>query len=131
VPEASDYERLGGRQGVEAVVREFVRRVFADLMIGFHFRDADPERIATLETQFACAFLGGPERYQGRPLEEAHAPHPITGGQFMRRLKILEEVLEERGAPPEVIRRWLAHSESLRARITREAGSECRHLPPA
>lgn len=125
--ETSDYDRLGGHPGVAAVVREFVRRVFDDVMIGFHFRDADYEAIVRHETDFACAFLGGPERYQGRPLAVAHGPHPITGGQFLRRLVILRAVLEQRGAPPEVIRRWLEHSETLRPQITRDAGSACTH----
>lgn len=47
------------------------------------------------------------------------------GGQFNRRLKILERTLEDHGVDPEVRRIWLAHNEKLRAQITRDASDEC------
>ena len=107
------------------MVRVFVDRVFDDVMIGFHFRDADRDRVHRHETELACQFLGGPEAYTGRPIREAHAAHPITGGQFMRRWKILEDVLREHDVPEDIRERWYQHTEARRGLVTGDAGSEC------
>jgi hemoglobin len=113
------------------MVREFVDRVFDDVMIGFHFRDADRDRVHRHETELACVFLGGPEEYTGRPIREAHSAHPITGGQFMRRWRILEDVLTEHEVPADIIERWREHTEARRHLVTGNAGSSCIHQEAA
>lgn len=124
--EASDFERVGGEAGLRAIIDEFVDRMFDDIMIGFMFRRASRERIKEMEYQHAAEHLGGPVRYRGRPLREAHAPHRIMGGQFARRSKILSDVLVAHGVPDDIREAWLAHVESLRGEITADRGSECR-----
>ncbi|MDE0213043.1 MAG: hypothetical protein OXN22_03065, partial [Deltaproteobacteria bacterium] len=96
-----------------------------DLMIGFFFRTADRDRVKKLEYQFTARALGADIEYEGRPLEQAHAPHPIMGGQFARRLQILRETLDEFHVSPAVQTAWLDHTESLRSLITRDRGSDC------
>ena len=124
-PTPSAYERLGGEGGLRAIIDEFVERIFSDLMIGFFFRNADKDRIKQMEFELAASFLGGPERYTGRPLREAHAAHRIMGGQFARRRKILEEVLQERGAPQDVIDLWMGHTDRLRSQVTGDPDGVC------
>lgn len=119
------FEELGGEEPLRRIIDAFIDRVFADRMIGFFFRDADRQRIKELEYQLTAKFLGADVEYRGRPLDQAHARHPIMGGQFMRRLQILRETLEEFGVPPRVREAWLAHNESLRPLITRDSGSDC------
>lgn len=119
------FEQLGGEPKLRAIIDRFVDRVFDDVMIGFFFQRASRARIKAKEYEFAAAHLGADVEYTGRSLEEAHAAHPIMGGQFLRRLKILEEVLEEFDVPPEVRRHWVLHTEKNRARVTRDAGSDC------
>lgn len=119
------FEQLGGEAKLKAIIDRFVDRVFEDVMIGFFFQRANRERIKAKEYEFAAAHLGADVEYTGRPLEEAHAAHPIMGGQFLRRLKILEEVLDEFEVPPDVKRHWVLHTEANRARVTRDAGSDC------
>lgn len=119
------YEKLGGEAELRRIIDTFIDRVFSDRMIGFFFRSADKNRLKEMEFQFTARFLGAKIEYQGRPLEEAHAKHPIMGGQFMRRLQILRETLEEYGVCKEVREAWLSHTESLRPLITRDAGSDC------
>lgn len=119
------YEQIGGHRALQTIVDDFVQRVTSDTMIGFFFRAVDIERLKVLETDFAAAHLGGPTRYKGRPLSVAHGPHRIMGGQFNRRLKILEQTLQDHGVEKSVIDVWLAHNEELRAHITRDAPNEC------
>lgn len=119
------FERLGGEANLRALIGDFIDRVFDDVMIGFFFLNADRKRIKEMEYQLAARYLGAPVRYEGRPLREAHAKHPIMGGQFMRRQKILEETLTDHGAPADIRDDWLAHNESMRHLITSDAGSDC------
>ncbi len=121
--------RLGGPERVRSIVAAFVDRVFDDMMIGFHFRAADRAHVKEREAELALRFLGEPVAYRGRPLSEAHAPHPITGGQFHRRLVLLRETLEEHGVPGDLVEAWIAHDQALRGQVTREPGSACLHLP--
>jgi hemoglobin len=127
---SSLFDQLGGEPALRPIVDRFVDRVFEDDMIGFLFRNTDRARIKQKEYEFAAQHLGASVEYTGNPLPKAHAKHRITGGQFMRRLQILREVLTELGAPSAVCEHWVRHTESLRPLITAEAGSEC-HGGPA
>ena len=111
---------------LRAIIADFVDRVFDDVMIGFMFRRASRERLREMEYQHAAEHLGGPVRYEGRGLREAHAAHRIMGGQFERRKKILADVLVAHQIEVDVRDRWVAHVESLRGMVTGDPGSECR-----
>lgn len=123
--ETTLFDELGGEPVLRTIVGRFVDRMFADPMIGFFFRKADRERVKDKEYELAAQHLGAGVEYTGRPLQQAHAPHPIMGGQFARRLEILRQTLVEAGAPEAVIRHWIAHTESLRGLVTRDASGEC------
>lgn len=122
----TEYETIGGEPALRTLIDTFVDRMFDDIMIGFHFRDAPKERIKEMEFQHAAQHLGAPIEYGGRPLRVAHKKHRIMGGQFERRKKILSDVLIEQGVPEPIRARWLGYVESLRAEITHDPGSECR-----
>lgn len=119
------FEELGGEPVLRRIIDRFVDRIFDDTMIGFFFQKASRKRIKDKEYEFAAAHLGADIRYTGRPLDQAHAAHRIMGGQFMRRLKLLEQTLEEFDVPPHIRQHWIAHTESLRPLITRDARGAC------
>ena len=125
-PTAQSYfEQLGGEAILRKIIDEFIDRVFQDRMIGFFFRDADRSRIKELEYQLTASFLGAPIEYQGRPLDQVHAKHPIMGGHFARRRQILKETLELHHVPKGVRKAWLEHTDALRPLITPESDTEC------
>jgi hemoglobin len=119
------FQELGGEPALRKIIDRFVDRVFDDAMIGFFFRHARRERIKQMEYEFAASHLGADVPYTGRPIDVAHRAHPIMGGQFQRRLKLLEQTLEEEGVPPHIRQHWLAHTEALRPLVTGDAGSAC------
>ena len=121
----SPYTRIGGAEGLRRIIDDFVDRVFSDMMIGFFFRHADKQRVADKEYELAARFLGGPERYTGRPLREAHARHRIMGGQFLRRRRILEQVLQDHAVPAEIIEVWLEHTDRMRGQIPGDPDGVC------
>lgn len=119
------FEQLGGEPVLRSIVDRFVDRMFGDPMIGFFFRKVDRQRVKDKEYELAAGHLGAGVQYTGRPLRQAHAAHPIMGGQFARRLELLRLTLTEAGAPAAVVEHWLAHTEGLRALVTRDASGEC------
>lgn len=127
---SSDFERLGGEEQLRQIIDRFVDRVFDDVMIGFHFRNAKRKRVKRFEYEHAAEHLGGAVRYGGRALGEAHAPHRIMGGQFDRRTQILREVLVEAGVASDIRDRWLEHVESLRTVITGDPRGVCKGALP-
>jgi len=122
----TDFELIGGEDGLRAVILEFIDRIYGDIMIGFFFSRVNRERLTEMEYQHAAAHLGGPVTYTGRGMREAHKKHRVMGGQFERRKKILSDVLVRQGVDEGVRERWLLHLETLRAEVTDQPGSECR-----
>ena len=122
---ATMFERIGGEAAVRAIVDDFVDRIVDDIMIGFFFRGVDRARLKQLEYQHAAEHLGGPVRYEGRPLRQAHAKHRIMGGQFARRKELLRKTLVAHAVPEEIASAWLAHVESLRDQVTAEPDGQC------
>ena len=121
----SMYDELGGETALREIIDRFIDRVVDDVMIGFFFDQVNRRRLKAKEFEFAAAHLGADIEYTGRTLASAHARHPIMGGQFMRRMKILEETLDEARVPDHIKKHWLEHTERLRGQITRDAGGEC------
>lgn len=119
----TDYDRVGGEDGLRRVIDAFVDRMFADFIIGFLFEGKDRDRIKRHEFELAAQHLGGPFRYAGRPVAPTHRPLRINKGQFRRRLALLRTVAREHGVPDDVIERWLAHDRALERTIT--DGTDC------
>jgi hemoglobin len=122
---ATLFDELGGEPALRRIIDRFVDKIFDDPMIGFFFRAARRERIKEKEYEFAARHLGADVPYTGRPLRDAHAAHPIMGGQFNRRLQILKDTLAEMNVPEHVKDHWIRNTELLRSQITRDAGSAC------
>ena len=119
------FDKIGGEAKLREIIGTFVDRVFEDRMIGFFFRNANRARIKEMEYQLMAKFLGADIHYKGKPLDVAHAKHPIMGGHFARRRQILKETLEFYELPEPIINVWLEHTDRLRPLITPEAGSDC------
>ncbi len=115
----------GGEPVLRAVVTHFYEHVFTDVMIGFFFRNADKARLIEKEYELAARMLGADVRYTGKTMRQAHDPHPIMGGQFMRRLQLLKEAMAAHDLPQPVVDAWVAHTEALRPQITGFKGSDC------
>jgi truncated hemoglobin YjbI len=126
------YEEMGGETALRAVLRTLYDRLFEDRMVGFLFAGKDKERLIELQLWFTAGFLGGPKKYEGRGVIEAHAELPILPGHFDRRHLMLEQVLEEHGVPRRVREEWLRVDAGLRGSVlksgeqAREKGKEPR-----
>lgn len=106
-----------GEERLRAVLVDFYDRVFADIMIGYMFAQADKARLIEKEFELTARLLGGAQKYTGKPLKEAHAKHGIFEGQFDRRLQILKNVLRDHAVDAEVVEAWIEDQQVLRPQI--------------
>lgn len=99
---ASDYERIGGGTAVSTVVDEFYRRLTADEQVGHYFDDVSLPTLKRHQTLMITTILGGPDRYDGRPLDQAHAPLRITDADYDRVGGHLMACLQDAGVPDDI-----------------------------
>jgi hemoglobin len=119
------YDTIGGEAHVRAVIEILYDRLFEDPVVGFLFEGKDKGHIVEEQVVFTCSFLGGPQRYSGKPLPEAHAKLPLLAGHFDRRHLLLAQVLEQRGVPQDVCTEWLRIDAALRPSVL-AAGEDAR-----
>lgn len=119
------FVQLGGEWALRPIIDDFVARMVNDVMIGFFFARVDLDRLREKEYEFTARFLGADIQYTGKTIREAHRPHPIMGGQFDRRRKILAETIHDHDVPPLIRDQWLAHVDALRAQVTRDVEGVC------
>jgi hemoglobin len=76
------YERLGGINAITAVVENFRDRVAGDNRINQKFAKTDLGRLRKMLIDQVCEAAGGPCRYTGRSMKDAHAGMKVTSGEF-------------------------------------------------
>ena len=82
-PTTSLYDRLGGKDAITAVVKDFVEvRVAKDPRISAFFANTDiPAFEAKLVDQI-CEATGGPCKYTGKDMKASHVGMKIKGSDF-------------------------------------------------
>ena len=88
------YERLGGREGIEAVVDEFYDRVLSDDSLQHYFEGTDTDELRDHQQAFLTMVSGGPEEYDGADMREAHAHLAISEADFAAVADHLDEALQ-------------------------------------
>jgi hemoglobin len=76
------YERLGGIDSIAGVVEDFRDRVAKDDRINQKFAKTDLVRLRQMLVDQVCEAAGGPCKYTGRNMKEAHAGMRVTSGEF-------------------------------------------------
>jgi hemoglobin len=79
---ASLFDRLGGKTAITAVVADFRKRVEQDPRIDAKFARTDLPRLEAMLVDQVCEATGGPFRYTGRGMREAHQGMGVTTGEF-------------------------------------------------
>lgn len=95
----SVYIALGGQAGIEGIVDDLLDVVVEDERINFQFALANVVRLRGMLIAQVCSVSGGPCRYDGLSMEEAHAGRGITTAQFNALVENLILVMEQRGVP--------------------------------
>ena len=102
------YEQLGGRDGVAAIVAEFVSIMLADQRIADTFEGVDMDRLhAKLAEQF-CMISGGPCSYTGKSMQEVHEDMKVNNARFNASVEDLQLAMVRCRVPSRVQNRLLA-----------------------
>ena len=85
------YDRLGGEAAIKAVIDDFVARAAPDPKVNFSRKgtpqewQATPENVDHLKrmlVDLVGMVTGGPQKYTGRSMKEAHRGMAITQAEF-------------------------------------------------
>ena len=114
------YQDLGGKDGVTAIVAEFIAIMLKDARIAATFDDVDMDRLhAKLAEQF-CVAAGGPCQYTGKSMAEVHEDMKVNRAQFNASVEDLQLAMERRGISSRVQNRLLARlAPTQRSIVTR------------
>ncbi|MFN0109675.1 MAG: group I truncated hemoglobin [Blastocatellia bacterium] len=93
------YDRLGGEKAISAVVDDFAGNVLADARINKKFADSDPTRLVTNLKAFMCMATGGPCKYTGLNMKDAHKNMGVTAGEFGALVEDLVKTLDKFKVP--------------------------------
>jgi len=89
------YQRLGGTQGIAAVMDDFVDNVRADPMIGKRFAGSDIPHTKQMLTELICQSSGGPCKYTGRSMKEIHRGMAIRDDEFNAMVGDMNKTLDK------------------------------------
>jgi len=93
------YDRLGGKDAIKAVVDEFVANVAADKVINKRFAKTDIKALKASLVDQVCAATGGPCKYTGKSMAEAHKGMKITEEEFNALVGDLVKALDKFKVP--------------------------------
>jgi hemoglobin len=104
-PRPSLYERLGGAYPIAVVVDEFVERLLVNETLNANAaineaRARVPKAGLKFHvTSLVCQATGGPQKYTGRTMKEAHAHLRITEKEWDEMVRVFVGVLDKYKVP--------------------------------
>ena len=93
------YERLGGLDAIKAVVDDFVANIAADAAINARFANSDIPAFKQKLVDQICEASGGPCKYTGKNMVEAHTGMKISDGEFDALVVDLKKTLDKFKVP--------------------------------
>lgn len=97
------FERIGGAAAVGAAVDEFYVRVLADPALSPFFGHTDMARLKAHQFAFLSQAMGGPKKYSGAGMRQAHARLRIEQRHFDAVAGHLVETLKSLGVTDSII----------------------------
>jgi hemoglobin len=96
-------ESVGGASGVREAVERLYARLVADPAVSHYFEGVDMPRLKRHQVLLLSQLLGGPARYAGRDLTEAHAHLRVSAADYRCVIDHLVAVLTELAVPATTI----------------------------
>ena len=97
------YEKFGGHDGIAQVVESFYETVLVHPDVAPFFAETNMKKQKEHQTNFVSFCLGGPNKYSGRNMREAHAHMKLTDKEFNVIAELLAAALKKHGASSEDI----------------------------
>jgi hemoglobin len=129
-PQSTLYERLGGVYNIATVVDDFIERLYVDDILNANpkikeARDRVPKaglkfRVTALVSQVT----GGPEKYAGRSMKEAHQHLNITEKEWKAMLADFKKSLDKYKVPEREQKELIAIVEGTKKDIVLAKGEK-------
>jgi len=94
------FERLGGQEGLTAIVDGLMSNIGADPRTRLYFTNIDLRRFQTKMVEYLCEQTGGPCKYTGGEMKARHAPHQIGDAEFDAFMEDLTKSLDTKQVAP-------------------------------
>jgi len=111
------FQRLGGLDGVMAMIDRLYECVERDKRINIFFEGAKLQQIKRAQTDFLIMTLGGPSEFVGRSLEDIHMVLQMTDYHLDCFMQNLSRALRDVGADQDAVDESTVVLEALRKRI--------------
>jgi hemoglobin len=111
------YYAIGGRRSLVAAVQGFYARLVADPELGPFFGASVAAQHKAYVVTVLGEALGGPERYRGPDLSQAHSHLGITDHHFNLAAGHLDATLEDLTVPRNIIDQIIAIVATLRSTV--------------
>jgi hemoglobin len=131
-PMPSLYQRLGGEDAIRAIITDTNARALRDPKVNFvregtpHQWSASPEDIQRLNSQMTDYFVsvtGGPSRYAGPGIHNAHQGMRISDAEFRAYIDNLRAALTARHVPGPDAQEFVRLAQKYRVDIVEPASS--------
>lgn len=113
----SDYQLLGGKPGISAIVEDTLVAAATDPEIAHHFQNASLVRLHEKLTELICVKVDGPCTYTGFPMPAAHAGRHIDAAAFNRYVELLIDAMEAHDVPRPTQNRVLRELAPMRSEV--------------
>ena len=117
---SSLFERIGGKEAVNAAVDVFYKKVLADERINKFFDGIDMDAQRRKQIMFLTYAFGGPNNYDGKSMRDAHAKlveQGLNDSHFDAVVENLGATLKELGVADELIQEAAGIAETTRTDI--------------
>jgi hemoglobin len=91
------FERLGGQEGLEAVVDALLVNIGGDSRIKHYFNNLNQIRFKANNVAFLCEKTGGPCSYTGGEIKKVHKSLQVTSEDFDAMMEDIGKTLDEKG----------------------------------
>lgn len=127
------FEDIGGRKAVTAAVDIFYEKVLSDSLLKPFFASVDMRQQRAKQIAFLTMAFGGPNQYDGKSLEQAHAPLVSQGLKevhFNRVAGHLQATLDQLAVPAHLSQQVMTIAASTKGAVLGAQGNPA-HEPVA
>ncbi|MCB1646576.1 MAG: group 1 truncated hemoglobin [Pseudomonadales bacterium] len=116
-PQATLYDQLGGKQGIEQITARFIAQLADSPEVSSYFQATNLERFYEMFGAHLCAVADGPCTYTGDTMERTHDGMNITETHFNMTVDLLIEAMNQEAIPHRVQNKLLARLAPLRSQV--------------
>jgi hemoglobin len=93
------YDRLGGVYSIATVIDDFIDRIMVDPRLIANPHRLPPAGFKYIVTEMVCWATGGPQKYTGKSMYDAHAHLKISGQEWEAFLDDFQQTLDKFAVP--------------------------------